>query len=149
MKKADVLWNTILFFSLTIYFMVMKVMGLHTVLGLRFANLAFHFAIVYMAMRRFRAHADGPLEFWDTTVAGIRACVPAVVLFGFFQYLNLRVFDPGFMAYIQDNAPMGAFLSPPLVAVALIAEGLVGTFFSAYIGMRLIAVQEKAKFPTL
>jgi hypothetical protein len=149
MKKAFVLWNFLLFASLTGYFFLMRLLGLHDILELRYLNLFFTFGIVYVAMKQYRAHTSEAFSFWATAMAGARAAIPAVVGFALFQFFYLRFMDPAFMAYIKAVTPMGEFLSPPVLAWFLVAEGVLGTFFSAYVGMRLIAAQEKAKFPAL
>lgn len=149
MKKADVLWNVLLYVCLMGFFLLMKVLGLHTVLSLRYFNLVIHFSIVYMAMKAFRARAHSDFSFLETALAGVRASVPAVIFFALSIFAYLRFIDTGFMDHIRDTAPMGEFMSPPLIVVALAAEGLVASFFNAYVGMRLIAAQEKVGFPSL
>lgn len=150
MKKSDILWNALLFSTLLGYFLLMKVLGLHQILSLRYLNLVFHFGIIYLAMRQYRAHIHSPgFSFLDTGMVGIRASVPAILLFAVFQFVYLRFLNPDFMQVVISNSPMGLFMSPAIVAVALAAEGLVATFFNSYVAMRLIAGQEKAAFPKL
>ncbi|HEX2899869.1 MAG TPA: DUF4199 domain-containing protein [Bacteroidia bacterium] len=149
MKKSDIIWNVALLGSLTGYFMLMKLLGLHQILGLRYLNLLFQLVIVYMAMKSYRSHTTHPFSFLDTAMAGVRASVPAVILFAGFQFVFLRWIDPGFMLIVKETAPMGDYLSPALAALAIAAEGVLMAFFSAYVGMRLLAAQEHAKFPAL
>jgi hypothetical protein len=149
MKKAIVLWNSLLLGTLVGYFFAMKLLGLYTILELRYLNLFFTFGIIYLAMKNYRAHTGEAFSFGATAMAGIKAAVPAVLAFGLFQFFYLRFMDPQFMAYIKAVTPMGEYLSPPVLGCALVAEGLLGTFFSAYVGMRLLAAQERAKFPAL
>jgi hypothetical protein len=149
MKKADIIWNGLLLGSLLGYFMLMKVLGLHQILGLRYVNVVFQLGVVYFAMKSFRHHSTQPFSFMETSMAGLRACVPAVLLFAVFQFLYLRFLDPDFMLYIKATAPMGVYLMPALVALGIAAEGLLMGFFSAYVGMRFLAAQEHTKFPAL
>ena len=149
MKRSDIVWNVALLTSLTGYFMLMKLLGLHQILGLRYLNLLFELGIVYMAMKSFRAHTKHPFSFMETAMVGVRATVPAVLLFAGFQFAYLRFIDPAFMTVIKETAPMGEYMTPPLAALSIAAEGILMTFFSAYVGMRLLAAQEHSKFPAL
>jgi hypothetical protein len=150
MKKSDALWNTLLFGSLMGYFLLMKALGLHQLLGLRYLNLFIHIGIVYLAMRSYRAHIhEEGFSFLETAMVGVRASLPAIVLFALFQFTYLRFIDPAFMTHIKDTAPMGHFLTPAIVTLGLFAEGILATFFNSYVCMRFIAAKEKAKFPAL
>jgi hypothetical protein len=149
MKKSDFVWNGLFLGSLIGYFLCMKLLGLHQILSLRYLNGIFELVIIYYAMKAYRAHTDEDFSFGRTAAAGLRASIPAVLLFALFQFTYLRFIDPDFMLYIKATAPLGVYMTPPLVALGLAAEGLLMAFFSAYVGMRFLAAREHARFPAL
>ncbi len=151
MKKQDFLFGLLMFLGFLGYFYLMKVAGLYQNINLRFLNFFIHFGVVFLAMKayRHRIGEEAPFSFMNTFMAGVKASIPAVVGFALFQYFYLKFLDPGFMVYLVNNAPMGDWLNPGFVGLTLFAEGMVGTFFSSYAGMRLIAAQEHQEFPAL
>lgn len=150
MKKMDFYFGGMMFLCLMGFFFLMKALGLATNLNLRMINFIIQFTLVFYAMRMYRRSVrPEAFSFGNTFLAGVRASVPAVLGFALFQLLYLKFLNPGFMLYIEQTAPFGEYLSPGAVALLLVFEGMTGALFSAYVGMRILAMQKHEKFSGL
>src|SRR5688572_26478219 len=115
MKKSDALWNTLLFGSLMGYFLLMKALGLHQLLGLSNLKLVIPIGIVYVAMRCYDVHIhEEGFSCLEPAMVGVPASLLAIVLFALLLFTYLRIIDPAFMTHITDTAPMGHFLTPAI-----------------------------------
>lgn len=107
----------------TVYFLVMRAVGLMENFELRFVNLVFTIIFTVAALAKINGKTRNRLEF----LTGLAACMLVAgfsyLLFGIFLFVYLRWFDPGFMQYLVENAPFGEWLTPLNTAGWVIHEG--------------------------
>jgi hypothetical protein len=106
------------------FFLLMKLLQLHYILELRYANVVFlYFGILYALTQRRKY--QGEIEYLPGLMDGLKTTVICVLSFTVFLVTYLLFIDTDFMLYIEQEAPFGKYLSPWTVAGAIFIEGFI------------------------
>jgi hypothetical protein len=112
------------------YFLIMKVVGLIYILELRLLNFLFLAAGVIIALKTYRDHYGGRINYGEGFALGSLVSVTGVITFCIFLAIYLNI-DTEFMRYVQKNALMGGYLTPVTAAAGVSLEGIAsGVIFS-------------------
>ena len=117
--------------GMIVFFIVMRLLGLHHHVELRVLNLLIQSAGVFYALKKFRSSHSDHLNYFRGLITGVATGAIGSALFAIFMFLYMQ-FDTDLMQSIIDNEPMGHYLNPYIAAfmVALegIFSGMMGTF---------------------
>jgi hypothetical protein len=142
LKNSTYLYGIYMLAGFLLYFFVMKLLGLYTEPIFRIFNVIIHGSVVYLAMKAFRRNREDNPGWGHMILVGMQASAIGVIGFALFQLLYLEVLDPGFLAFVKENAIMGDFLTPTRASFFLLAEGLGVSVFFSYLSTRYIEYQE-------
>src|SRR5689334_21469801 len=94
--------------GLVAFFLVMKFLGLNTVVQFRFFNIVILLIGVRHVLLRERAENDGNLEYLDGMMTGFMTAFLAAVMFSVFIFIYLNI-DGNFMEYLKLTQPFGSY----------------------------------------
>lgn len=122
--RPELRYGLIMTAGLIVYFLIMKVVGLTHVTELRVLNFFIVLAVLYRAFRHFRERdINKQFNYLQAFMFGFVTTAIGTVVFAVFIFFYIQFIDPGLMETAREKAPLGEYLNPYLVAVALIAEG--------------------------
>lgn len=117
--------------GMIVFFIVMRLLGLHHHVELRVLNLLIQSTGVFYALKKFRSSHSDHLNYFRGLITGVATGAIGSAVFAVFMFLYMQ-FDTDLMQSIIDNEPMGHYLNPYIAAfmVALegIFSGMLGTF---------------------
>jgi hypothetical protein len=112
------------------YFLLMKAVGLIYILELRLLNFAFLAFWVVYAIKSYKDHYAGRINYGEGFALGSLVSSVGVITFCIFLVLYLNI-DHEFLRYVQKNALMGGYLTPLTAAAGVSLEGIAsGVIFS-------------------
>lgn len=128
--------NAFLIFSgIVLWFLLMKLLGLETRSELRFLNFVF---VLWGVHRSIKTNilANGETLYVRNLAIGIGTAALAVgmSIVGLILYVNL--FDPGFIALIQESFLWTGTVTMPLISFALFIEGMASSVICSFILMQ-------------
>lgn len=109
--------------ALLIYFLLMKLLNLATVVELRFLNVLILFIGIRFFLLRLKRENGGSLEYLQSLAYGFIVSVFTSTFFSFFIFLYLSYIDHGMLETLQLNQPFGEYMTPGAAALVLILEG--------------------------
>ena len=113
-------WTSV---ALVVYFLLMKLFNLETVVELRFLNFFIMFLGIRFFLLRLKRENNDKLEYLPALGYGFLVATFASVIFSVFMFIYLSYIDHAMMQYIQEHKPFGERLTPASAAVVLILEG--------------------------
>jgi len=123
-RKVSVKAGVLTGISLIGFFLLMKLLQLNYILELRYANIIFlYFGILYTLTQRRKYQGD--LEYLPSLIDGLKTTGLTVLMFSVFFVCYLLFIDPDFMLYLQQEAPLGKYLTPWTVMGVLMIEGFI------------------------
>ncbi|MFD2565786.1 hypothetical protein [Pseudotenacibaculum haliotis] len=128
--------NAFLIFSgIVLWFLVMKLLGLETRSELRFINFVF---VLWGVNRSIKTNilANGETLYVRNLAIGIGTSALAVgmSIVGLILYVNL--FEPSFIALIQESFLWTGTVTMPLISFALFIEGMASSVVCSFILMQ-------------
>jgi hypothetical protein len=130
-SELSQIYGTLIFFALTFYFLLMYAVGLIHVVELRFVNLFFLVAGIYLSLRQYRANHGGELNYFRALALGTATGFIATTTFGIFLFFFLQ-FEGNLMASIRTNEPIGRYLNPYIATCVVMMEGVLSGFGVSY-----------------
>jgi len=127
--------------GLTVYFVIMHMVGLSHVVELRLLNLLILVAGVFFALKKFRERHEDRLNYFRALVTGVSTAAIGACLFAAFLFLYMT-FDEGLMDSIQQNEPMGRYLNPYIAACIVALEGVFSGLLVTFILINYVATDE-------
>ena len=109
--------------ALLIYFLMMKILHLATVVELRFFNVVIMFAGIRYFLLRLKRENNGTLEYLQSLAYGFIVSVFTSVFFSAFMFIYLAYVDHGMLQHLQLNQPFGEYMTPGSAMLVLILEG--------------------------
>jgi len=122
--------------GMVVFFLLMKLMGLVTVVELRFFNFFIMFLGIRYALLQSRRLNDGKLEYLRGMLTGFLTAFFTSVFFAAFLVLYLMIDSP-FMNYLKVTQPFGSYLSPGSAALVTIIEGIAAGAIVSFAMMHL------------
>jgi hypothetical protein len=108
--------------GLIVFFLLMKLLNLNTIVELRFLNVLILLVGVRYVLLRKRAENGGKLDYLQGMMSGFMTAFVAAVLFAVFVFIYLNI-DSAFMLYLRNTQPFGNYLTPASSSIITILEG--------------------------
>jgi hypothetical protein len=105
------------------YFLLMRALGLHEVLWLRYFNFVIVLAgqFIVFSMYRKKYSPDG-IEYMPGLLNGFKMTFMSVWPLALFMFIYLSI-DKNFMMYVKEHGEFGSWLTPFNSAIGLLMEG--------------------------
>lgn len=127
--------------GLTLYFLIMKMVGLSHHVELRLVNLVILAVGVHAALRKFKtSHADN-LNYFRGLITGVATAGIGSVLFGVFLFIYMKA-DPSLMQSIIENEPMGRYLNAYMTAFIVALEGFFSGLLVTFVLLNWVTTDE-------
>lgn len=132
-------YGGIMAMGLVVYFLLMKLLGLATIVELRFLNFFIILVGIRLFVLRLKRENNGALDYLHALGYGFVVAAITSILFSAFMFIYLAYIDPGLMHNIQAHQPFGEYLTPGSAAIVLILEGdasgaIISFAIAQYIG---------------
>lgn len=108
--------------AMILFFLFMKMIGLVTVVELRFLNYVIMFFAVRYILLSVRRTNNGKLEYLKGMMKGFMTVFFTSVFFAAFVFIYLSI-DRNFMNYLKDSQPFGSYLTAGSAALVNLIEG--------------------------
>lgn len=122
--------------GMILFFILMKLAGLVTVVEFRFLNFVIMFVGIRYALLRKRMLNDGKLEYLPGMLRGFLTSLLTSLFFAVFLFIYLSV-DHHFMGFLRETQAFGRFLSPSSSVLITMIEGIAGGSIISYALMHL------------
>ncbi len=123
--------------GMALFFLLMKLIGLVTIVELRFFNFFIMFLGVRYKLLETRRANDGKLEYLQGMLTGFLTSLFTAIFFAVFIFIYLSI-DHSFLAYIKATQPFGSHLSAASAALITVIEGVAGGSIIAFAMMHLV-----------
>lgn len=119
-EKVAIKYGLIIFLSLVLYFLFMKLVGLFEIHELRGLNFFILFGGVWQALTYYKKKAG--LDYFEGIGLGSLTALIGVVPFAVFIFFYLHA-DTQFMANIMATEVYGEYMNPYILAFLIAFEG--------------------------
>lgn len=127
--------------GMILYFIAMRLLGLHHHVELRVLNLVIQSAGVFFALREFRsAHADH-LNYFRGLITGVATGSIGSIVFAVFMFVYMQL-DTELMQSIIDNEPMGHYLNPYIASFIVALEGVFSAMLGTFVLLNYIGTDD-------
>lgn len=109
--------------GLIVFFLIMRLIGLHHHVELRLANLLILMAGIYYGLKKFKESHDNHINYFRALITGVGIGAVGSIVFGVFMFVYMKL-DNGLMQSIIDNEPMGRYLNAYMASFIVALEGL-------------------------
>jgi len=123
--------------GLVLFFVFMRIIGLHHHVELRLVNLIILSVGIYYALKKFKGTHGDHMNYFRGLITGVAAAAVSSTLFGIFMFLYMKL-DSGLMQSIIDNEPMGHYLNPYISSFIVALEGLFSGMLVTFLLMNSI-----------
>ena len=123
--------------AMILFFLLMKLLGLVTIVELRFLNFVIIFIGIRYMLLEARRQNQGKLEYLSGMLTGFLTAFCISLFFAVFLVLYLY-FDKNFMAYLKVTQPFGSYLTPGSAALVNIMEDISGGAILAFALMHIL-----------
>lgn len=123
-------------FAMILFFMLMKMADLVTLVEFRFLNFIIMFLGIRYSLMNKRASNQGKLEYLPGMLSGFLTALFTSIFFAVFVYIYLTV-DYNFMDYLKETQPFGSYLVPISAAMITVIEGVAGGSIISFAVMNL------------
>jgi fumarate reductase subunit D len=150
MKKTRLLrlisrYSGLTFIALVIYFLLMKLLNLASMVELRFVNLIILFLGIRFFLGQVRRENNDSLEYLKSLAYGFIVSIFTSLYFALFIFLYLSLADKSFLEYLQINQPFGDYLTPGSAAMVIILEGCSSGAVISFLLVQLMTRGSKKK----
>jgi hypothetical protein len=123
--------------GLVLYFVVMRLLGLHHIVELRLLNLFILVGGVFFALKKYKStHAE--FSYFRALVVGVGTAAVASLIFAGALFVYVQFIDTELMQSIIENEPMGRFLNPYIVSFIVALEGVFSGLLVTFILINFI-----------
>jgi hypothetical protein len=127
--------------GLIVFFLIMKVIGWHHHVELRFLNLFILVTGVYYGLKKFKQTHSNSLNYFRGLIMGVAIAGLGSLIFGIFLFVYMQL-DSDLMQSIKDNEPMGRYLNPYIAAFMVLLEGFFSGFLVTFVLLNWITTDE-------
>jgi hypothetical protein len=120
---------------MVLLFLSARLLRLDYLFRIHFVNWALIVANVWLTVRSYYRRANEP-QYLGGLFTAFRAVVIASVVANFFLLIYLTFVNPYYMHMLREG-PLGAYLSPLIIALALFTEQIAAGIIVALIVMQL------------
>lgn len=138
MKQIALRYGGWMFLGFTAFFLTMHLLNWSQNYYLRIFNGVIHATGLWFALQAWmQVNPDKRHDEYPSGVAlGLLTTLVAVVPFTVFMAIFLA-YNPGFMADIQAQTPIGQYFNPVTASVFILMEGIAAGVIGSYILMRI------------
>jgi hypothetical protein len=127
--------------GLTLFFLIMKLVGLAHLTELRLLNLLILTIGIYLALKKFKKIHHESLNYFRGLITGVATGGIASLIFGIFLFIYMKI-DTGLMQSIVENEPMGRYLNPYIVAFIVVLEGFFSGLLVTFVILNWVSTDE-------
>ncbi len=124
--------SLMIFILLVFYFLLMRIIGLHTMIELRYLNFFILLGGIAYSLRNFLKTLGGKASYLESLGFGFMVSTISSLLFSIFMFIYLLHIEPSFMDFLIQNAPFGSYLTsvsaPLIIFIEGAASGAILTF---------------------
>ncbi|MCD6067169.1 MAG: hypothetical protein K0S33_1995 [Bacteroidetes bacterium] len=120
--------------AMTLYFLIMRAIGLHYVIELRYLNILIMFAAVIYTIS-YHKRIQGRVKYLEGLKIGFLTSIVSSALFSVFLVIYL-VNDPPFVHYLTQHALLGDDMGPLAIGGLSFAEGLTSGSIFGFVAMQ-------------
>lgn len=124
-----------IYLGIVLFFFLMKLLGLDHITELRLLNFIFVFWGINGAIKK-NILKNNTNHYLSNFYIGFATSILGVILISVSLTFYLFYIQPSFINTIEDLNMWGANLSPPLVAFAILVEGLASSIIITFILMQ-------------
>lgn len=144
MKQIALRYGLWMFLGFTAFFLIMHLLQWSQNYYLRIFNGLIHAGGLWLALRVWlNQNPERHDEYPSGVALGLMTTLVAVVPFTVFMAIFLA-YNPGFMASIQQQTPLGAYFNPVTASLFILMEGIAAGVIGSYIILR---IQEAMRIP--
>ena len=143
MLKFAIRYGVVMFAGLTLFFLLMYIVGLSYIVELRYLNLVIQLGVLWIAMRAWLREQPSHFDNYSEGVAfGLVTSGIGAGAFSIFMILFLYA-NPGLMNSMQAHTPrvLADHLDPGMAGVFTFSEAIVAALIGSYILIRIIEVK--------
>jgi len=140
MLKFAIRYGGLMFIGLTVFFLLMHLLGLSDVVELRYLNLVIQLTVLWFGMRAWVQQRNGHFDNYSENVAfGLLTSGIGAGAFSIFLILFLYG-NPSLMASMQSQMPpvLAEHLDPGMTGVFTFSEAVVAALIGSYVLIRVI-----------
>ncbi len=139
-ERIGLRYGVLMTLALVGYFLLMKAFGLAEIVELRAFNLVILASFVLISIDRYKRLKGNHMPYLRGIGVGLLTSVIGVFLFSILLLVYITILDPSFMEAIKQNEPFGIHLTPLLVTVAILIEGIASGFIASFAIMQYYKV---------
>ena len=111
--------------GMIVFFLLMKLVGLVTIVELRFFNFFIMFIGIRYKLLEARRANNGKLEYLQAMLTGFLTSLFTAIFFAVFIFIYLNI-DHSFLEFIKATQPFGSYISPASASIITVIEGVAG-----------------------
>ena len=124
-----------IYLGIVLFFFIMKLLGLEHITELRLANFIFVFWGINGAIKK-NILKNNTNHYLSNLYIGFATSILGVILISVSLTIYIFYIQPSFINTIEDLNMWGTSLSPPLIAFAILIEGLASSIIITFILMQ-------------
>jgi hypothetical protein len=128
-------WGLVTFVLLSIFFLLMKLLGFVQILELRFFNAFIMFFGCFMAIKTARNNLKN-FSYFKGLASGALNGLLASLIFIIFGFIYVSFIDPDFRHVIRMDEPLGLHFNIYLALFQIFMEGVGSGFLFSFIIMQ-------------
>lgn len=122
LEKVAFKYGILTFFGLSIYFLLMKLLGLFQIVELRYLNFFIMVSGILLALQYYKNNSTSGLNYFEGLGLGTLTAMIASVPFSIFIFFYLQI-DTDFMLLINEKEDFGKYLNPYIIGFLIAFEG--------------------------
>lgn len=148
MNKHTIFRNTAIRFGLYLgliliaTFLLAEVLLLVQSLAIRILDVVIIYFLVGRSLYNYQLHSTDGHSYLRNLGLGVATSFFGMLLFSLFIVVYLSAIDQGYMNFLKEVLPMGPYLSPTMIAVFLLVEGISIGALSGFIQALMIKKME-------
>lgn len=140
MRSIAINYGLRMFAGFTTLFLIMHLAGLSQNPNLRVLNGFVHASLLYFAIKQYQHQERRAFNYLSGVAVGVYASMVGVFCFAIFQMIFLEL-NPSFMAILQQELTVGAFLNPITASIIIFVEGVAISVIASYVITRILDMQ--------
>lgn len=137
MEKISFKWGFVSFLGLSIYFILMKFLGLIHIPELRLLNAAILFIGIFLSIKESKESLQD-FNYLTGIGTGVITGFFASTLFSIFGLVYLTLIDPAFIESIRQNELFGIYMNKYGAVVQIFIEGSASACLMSFAAMQYL-----------
>ncbi|MEM6523661.1 MAG: DUF4199 domain-containing protein [Bacteroidota bacterium] len=137
MEKISFKWGLRAFLGLSVYFLIMKFVGLIHMPELRILNAGILFTCVFLAIKESKQKLED-FNYFRGIASGVATAFIASTIFAAFGFGYLTFINPDFIESIRDNELFGIYMNKYGASFQIFIEGSASGCLMSYSAMQYL-----------